>query len=235
MVNIDLTGWAKEKLVNLLEELASIGDIAKDPETPDWYRRNLRSHLHPAFYDGLKLLDWVLSRDAWSPEDAQQPTEHGKMGLVALLNSKGITHNVRVDVPSVDPRDEDDREPTTTPEPPTTRAQPWASPLRQEVVKYVLWVLATRPLSDAEKRVLTWIAWRLASSDYEDIALVTRPFLGTDVGLTAQDGEAALHGLVEKKLVEFVPELDHGRSSDTVALRIVAVGLNERRNPLPMH
>lgn len=58
----DMTAWAFEKIGNVLSSLAALGDIAKDPETPAWYKRNLRRHLHRGFSDGLKLLFWIEDR-----------------------------------------------------------------------------------------------------------------------------------------------------------------------------
>src|SRR5689334_10561828 len=64
-----MTGWVVEKLGIVLSDLARIGDIAKDPETPEWYRRRLRSSLHSAFGNALKVLLHALDRvDDWRPD-----------------------------------------------------------------------------------------------------------------------------------------------------------------------
>jgi hypothetical protein len=83
-----MSDWVREKVGNVLGALASIADIAKDPETPAWYKRNLRRHLHRGFADGLKVLLWSYDRtDDWEPDALMQPIEHGTLGLAALLNS----------------------------------------------------------------------------------------------------------------------------------------------------
>ena len=41
--DVAMANWSAEKLSIVLGDLARIADIAKDPETPDWYRRRLRN------------------------------------------------------------------------------------------------------------------------------------------------------------------------------------------------
>jgi hypothetical protein len=237
MAPLDMTDWAREKLGNVLEVLAHIADIAKDPETPPWYKRNLRQHVHRGLGDGLKLLLWSYDRtEEWDPEAIKQPTEHGTLGLAALLNSMNIAHDLLVEQPAVDPDDNTDREPPNPPGAPQRLEAPWASPVRQAILRHAAQTLADhrKRLSDAETRLLAWIVYHLCISEYEDIALLAPAFLGSDIGLTKSEGEAALRGLIENKLVEPVPELE-GIELRRLALRIVVDGLNDRRHRPSVH
>lgn len=232
-----MTSWVQEKLGNVLEALGGIADIAKDPETPAWYKRNLRQHLHRAFGDGLKVLLWSHDRtEDWNLEAIRQPTEHGTLGLAALLNEMKVPHHLSTGVPSFDPEDDDDREPPNPPEAPQKSADPWADPIRQAVMRHVTSRLADRGrgLAESEARLLGWIAYHVTTSEYADIGLLTPEFLGSDVGLSKEDGAAALQGLIDKKIVEKVPELE-GIELRRLALRIVVEGLNDRQHAPSVH
>lgn len=91
-----------------------------------------------------------------------------------------------------------------------------------------------RALSETEARVLGWIAYHVCTSEYADIGLLSPEFLGSDVGLSKDDGAAALQGLIDKKIVEKVPELE-GIELRRLALRIVVEGLNDRRHAPSVH
>jgi hypothetical protein len=233
MLDLDMTAWVHEKLGSVLASLARIADIAKDPETPDWYRRNLRSHLHPGFYSGLKVLLWSYNRlNDWTPEAAKQPTDHGILGLAALFTELKLPINIDIGTPATDPDDEEDREPSSLDGAPDKLADPWASKLRHAVMYWATYHLASPELPAAEARLLAWIAHGVAGSEYADTALMTRKFLASDVGLSDVDGAAALQSLIEKGIVYEVRQL----GDDTrIALRIIVTGLNDPRHEPPTH
>jgi anthranilate/para-aminobenzoate synthase component II len=151
--DLPMGDWVREKVGLVLEELARIADIAKDPETPAWYKRNLRQSLFPAFANGLKVLLWSYDRtDDWTPDLCRQPAEHGTLGLAALLNGLDIEHGLRVGEPSVDPDDDEDREPTSIPVDSKPSENPWAESTRQWVMRITMQRLSDETIPANERR-----------------------------------------------------------------------------------
>lgn len=225
--------WVREKVGLVLEELARIADIAKDPETPAWYKRNLRQSLFPAFANGLKVLLWSYDRtDDWTPDLCRQPAEHGTLGLAALLNGLDIEHGLRVGEPSVDPDDDEDREPTSIPVDSKPSENPWAESTRQWVMRITMQRLSDETIPANERRLLAWIAYHLAMSDHADVAFLTRKFFASDVRLTEAAARDALQGLVDRGFVRVERALEDDRR---MALRIIVVGMNDPRHEPKEH
>lgn len=226
-----MAGWSTEKLGIVLGDLARIADIAKDPETPEWYRRRLRNNLHSAFGNTFKVLFHVLDRiDDWTPELAEQPTEHGTLGLAAQLGRLGIDH--RLDVGAAfgdleDDEDEDARWPASPDPIPTAAEDPWSTFLRQRVVALTFSRLSDRRLPPAERQALTWIAYHLTMSHHPDVAFLAPKFFARDIGVSEEEAAAALAGLEEKKLIYRETRLDDERR---MAIKLVIEGMNDVRH-----
>lgn len=232
-MDLPMGNWVREKVGLVLEELARIADIAKDPQTPAWYKRNLRQSLSPAFGNGLKVLLWSYDRtEEWTPELNQRPTDHGTLGLATSLNALGIAHQLRVGEPTVDPEDEEDREPTAPDDPPTPSKNPWGEPARQWVVRMTFQHLGDERIPANERRLLSWIAYHLAISEHADVAFLTRRFLASDIRLSATEGQAALEGLIERGLVREERALSDDRR---IALRLIVDGMNDPRHEPSEH
>ena len=232
-MDLPMGNWVREKVGLVLEELARIADIAKDPQTPAWYKRNLRQSLFPAFGNGLKVLLWSYDRTQdWTPELNQRPTDHGTLGLAALLNTLGIAHQLRVGEPTVDPDDEEDREPAAPDDSPSPSEDPWAEPARQWVVRMTFQHLGDERIPANERRLLSWIAYHLAMSEHADVAFLTRRFLASDIRLSATEGQAALEGLIERGLVREERSLGDERR---IALRLIVDGMNDPRHEPSEH
>jgi hypothetical protein len=230
---LPMGNWVREKIGLVLEELARIADIAKDPRTPAWYKRNLRQSLQPAISNGLKILLWGHERTQdWTPDLSQRPVEHGTLGLAATLNELRISHRLRVGEPTVDPNDDEDREPMDMDEPVAPSDDPWAESIRQWAVRVTFQRLSESSIPDHERRLLAWIAYHLGMSDRADVAFLTRLFLFSDVRLTEAEGQAALAALVDRKFVREDRSLSDDRR---IALRIVVEGMNDPRHEPEEH
>lgn len=137
---------------------------------------------------GLKVLLWSHDRtEDWTPDLSRRPTEHGTLGLATLLNGLGIEHQLRVGEPTVDPDDEDDREPAIHDELSRPTDDPWTQAARQWVVRMTFQRLTDERVPANARRLLSWIAYHLAMSDHTDVAFLVRKFLGSDIGLAARD------------------------------------------------
>lgn len=171
--SLPMGNWVREKIGHVLEEIARIADIAKDPKTPPWYRRNLRRSLFPALGNSLKILLWSHGRIAdWTPELSKRPTEHGTLGLASLLGHLDIEHRLNVSESTIDPDDDEDREPSDVDEPPAPAADPWTQPVRQWVVRAAFHRLCDDRIPVNERRLLSWIAFQLGMSKYPDVVLL---------------------------------------------------------------
>lgn len=137
---------------------------------------------------GLKVLLWSHDRtEDWTPDLSRRPTEHGTLGLATLLNGLGIEHQLRVGEPTVDPDDEDAREPAIHDELSRPTDDPWTQAARQWVVRMTFQRLTDERVPANARRLLSWIAYHLAMSDHTDVAFLVRKFLGSDIGLAARD------------------------------------------------
>jgi hypothetical protein len=225
-----MASWMAEKLGIVLGDLARIADIAKDPETPDWYRRRLRSHLQSAFGNTLKVLFHVLDRlEDWKPELAEQPTEHGTLGLAAQLGKHRIDHRLDVGA-SFDDLDEDDEEERWPPRPdavPSAAEDPWSAFARQRIMALTFTHLMDRKMPAAERLALCWIAYHLTMSDHPDVAFLTRTFFARDIGVSEDEAESVLAALAEKKLIYRETRLDDDRR---MAIKLVIEGMNDVRH-----
>lgn len=233
---MDLTVWAKERLTRVLIDMAAIADIAKDPRTPDWYRRHLRERLSSGFRNGLSVLFWLGDRLDDMPSDVTVPTNHGTLGLVAFCEEhslEGMSRTLKLTQSMDEDGDSDDdgREPTLYDPPPDASETPWATGVRNAILARVTY-LASQPTTPmAEARLLMWIAYAVTTSDYVDTGLLQHESLFLDLGLTPKEGQAALNSLLDKRLVCRVRDLD---TEDRIALRIIH-GDNEPRNERRTH
>lgn len=226
-----MAGWSAEKLGIVLGDLARIADIAKDPETPDWYRRRLRNHLQSAFGNTLKVLFHVLDRlEDWKPELAEQPTEHGTLGLAAALGKLGIDHGLDVGEPFGDldeDEDESARWPATPDAVPSPVEDPWSTFARQRIMALTFSRLMDREMPPAERSALVWIAYHLTMSDHPDVAFLTRTFFARDIGVSEDEADAVLDALAAKKLIYRETRLDDDRR---MAIKLVIEGMNDVRH-----
>ena len=232
MSDHEMTDWVREKLESVLAGIATVADIAKDPETAPWYRRNLREPVFRAFHDGLKVLLWNEKRlDEWDGGVIEQVTGNGTMGLVALLNRLKVPHQIRTDAPTVDPRDVEGRELVLATAPPQRLAVPWANPVRQAVIQITLMRLADRRglLTGDELRLLAWVAHHVAIFECADTCVLSRQHMFADMGIGDAEGAEALRGLLEKRLVQEVKNMPVNRER-TIALRVLVEDVNDARH-----
>jgi hypothetical protein len=226
-----MTDWVVEKLGIVLSDLARVGDIAKDPETPEWYRRRLRSSLHSAFGNALAVLLHALDRlDDWRPDLALKPTEHGTMGLAAQLGSMGIDHQLDVGEAFGDLDDDEPegaRWPSAPDKVPEASDEPWGSLARQRIMALTLMHLADRSMPEVERRALAWIAYHLTMSDHPDVAFLLPRFFARDIGASEEEAQTVLVSLTEKRLIHRETRLDDERR---MAIKLIVDGLNDPRH-----
>jgi hypothetical protein len=231
---VDLKVWAKARVTQALIDMAAIGDIAKDPRTPEWYRRHLRERLSSGLKSGLSVLFWLHDRTDEMPRDVTTLTNHGTAGLAAFCEAycfEGPGRPIDWTQLAVEDEEDDEREPTVYDPAPDVSETPWATGVRNAIMARVTYLAAHPRTPIAEARLLMWIGYAVTTSDYVDTGLLERRSLFSDVGLTPQEGQAALSSLIDKRLVCRVRDLD---TEDQIALRIIP-GDNEPRNGQRRH
>jgi hypothetical protein len=104
--------------------------------------------------------------------------------------------------------------------------------LRDRLLRLTLYQLAEDHdddgLTSAECRLLAWIAYHVAGSDYADVGLLTREYMFSDIGLGERAGHTALRGLIDKRRIEVVPDFA-AADEWQVAIRLIIEGLNDQR------
>jgi hypothetical protein len=191
-------GWVREKMAVVLDHLVRLADTAKHAETPDWYRRNLRQSLQPAIASALEVLLWSQRSEHYMAVDLHtRAPEHGASGAAAARNELGIARPIYGGERAVDLDDSDDRK-LASDEATPGASERWTERIRQRVVRTAMQRLDDQRIPAGERRLLSWITYHLAMSDYPDVAFLTRHDLASDVRLTDAECQAALAALIAR-------------------------------------
>ena len=84
-------------------------------------------------------------------------------------------------------------------------------------------------LSEASKRILSWLLFHLSLSSFPDIVVISKKFLPTDIRCTPEKTKEGYRLLYEKGLIEKV-DRKNVREYD-IALKLVVEGMNDSKHP----
>jgi hypothetical protein len=227
-----MRGYAAGKLERSLACLAKIADIAKDPLTPEWYRRNLRALVKGVAQDALTVFFWLHQRiDDSNAGQAALIAEEGTSGLVEALEAANVKHFLTVSRDTFKDEDDSDRAVTYLDPPREPVQKPWQDWRRSAALRIGLMHLDNpkRPLD--QLRVLAKLMHSLVASEYVDTAFIQRQYTQVDMGLTESEVLAVLDELAAKDIV-YVD--NHLTTEERLAVRILS-GENSPRNEPPVH
>ena len=226
--------WLQEKSLAALEDAARLVDLANEKDTSPWYAKELKRRA-TALIGRLAPIVAFFNQDgeAASTDEWQGITERGSFALAAWCKKHDIQDpTTRSFDLLAKEREEGETE---------AKAERHASEVEGEDDLRVLDLrcsiygsLTRRLLHDdlpePARRMLLWALSHLYLGDGPDVVSLSRRFLPTDIGITVEEAVTAYRCLTQRGLVERVDERADG---DTLRLRLVAEGINDRKQPLP--
>lgn len=226
-------GWLQEKSLRALEEAARLVDLAHEKDTAPWYAKELGRRgtaligrlapmvalLHQA-PEGAELDEWTgitergaFALAAWCKKhDIQDPTSRS-FDLLAKGREDEETHEK---AQRIDPEPEALDEVRVL----DLRCSIYASFMRR---------MLHEDQTEPARRMLLWALSHLYLGPAPDVVWVSRRFLPTDIGVTAEEAAGAYRSLIERGWVE--PVTDEAADGDRLFLRLVVDGLNESKQP----
>jgi hypothetical protein len=232
--DINPVPYLSEKTLSALQYAAALIDLANEPDTTTWYKRNLMEiaegivvHLVPA----VAVLNWSGQESAeqsrailnggtfalarWCKKhNIGNPTQIGKKSLAALRLASDSEEKAAEIAPA--PFDGD-----------TASSQN----LKLQVYNSMCLHLLHHELPVPAQRMLLWMLSGLWLSHPPDVIHISRRFLPTDIGISREETNEAYRLLHTRGIIERVDDPDTQAGGDRINLRLVVQGLNESRHP----
>jgi len=225
--------WLQEKTFRALEDAARLVDLANEPDTTPWYAKTLKERatgligrLAPVVVLLHGADKQAADQDAWKPI-----ADRGSFALAAWCKHWDIADPSEVAMGAIAAErgaDESDAKAEEI-EQPVTEASP-DSMRRLSIYGTVTGMLIHSDFSEPARRLVLWTLSRLWLSEFDDVAVVSRRFLPSDIGCSAEETASAYRLLCERGLLERVDGLK-GVGPDSLALRVVVSGVNESKHP----
>ena len=188
--------WLQEKTLCALQSAVGLIDLANEPDTTDWYRRNLTAIAEQMFEKLAPVVALLhgagaeaADREEWKPILAggsfALATWCRKWKIADPVNmAKGSIKHLR----TVEEHEEKAEE--ITPESFSGDTQS-ALQLKLEIYSSMSQLLLTDKVSGQAQRLLLWMMRGLWLSDPPDVVSVSRKFLPTDIGVSNEETAAA--------------------------------------------
>jgi hypothetical protein len=227
--------WLQEKTLDCLVESARLVDLANEPDTNAWYAKTLRSRAS-RLVGRLAPIVALLHRagaEAAASEAWQPVLNGGSFALAAWCKKWQISDPATAGFGAVaSAPDEAEAEPKSEALEPGLAEVDEATSLgiRLDIYGAFSRRLVHETLTESERRLVMWLLAELWHSPLPDIAVVSKRFLPTDIGCTAEETAVAYRSLYERGVIERVDGLPD-LSETALALRLIDEGTNESRHP----
>ncbi len=228
--------WLQEKTLRALQAAVCLVDIANEPDTTDWYKRNLvrtAEQIVARLAPVVALLYGVESsaaaeRDEWGPM-----LEGGSFALATWCRKWKIADPHQIGKGSIRHLrtvDEDEEKAEELAAESFDGDFEQAMDLKLQIYSYMSRRLVHDGLTPEAKQLMLWLMGSLWLSDPPDVVSVSKRFLPTDIGVTPQEAGAAYEELFQRGLIERVDRVGRDRRPDHLSLRLVVRGLNDSRH-----
>ena len=226
--------WLKEKSLSTLETAVKLVDLANEPDTTTWYKKNLKriaEHLIARLVPMTGLLHQVPSEGV-TPEEWQAIVEGGTFALTKWCRKWEVANPYHFSN-SLAAKERDESEKIEKSQPFRTEVQSddneYGNDLKLNIYSHYALQMLQDDLTVHSKRLLSWALFHLYTSKYADIVLLEKDFLPTDIGCTSEETSEGYRLLYEKGLIEKVEGLDI--MDRFIAIRLVVYGLNDSKHP----
>jgi len=230
--SLNPSDWLKEKALASLQSAVSLIDLANEPDTTSWYRKNLKrigEHLISRLMPMNALLHLSGSKSV-QREELESILEKGSFALAKWCRKYQVMNPYELysNLESVS-RDGKADEPEETVRPTVEDEEvPW---LKLEIYSNMALKMMDQELTEPAKRLLSWLLYNLNFSEYADILIVSKTFLPTDIGCSRKETDDGYRLLYEKGIIEKVNELDI--SENAIAIRLTISGVNDSKHAPP--
>lgn len=228
--------YLQEKTLAALQAAARLVDLANEPDTTDWYKRNLLG-IAAALIE--RLVPVVALLHGIGSEAAQQAEAIVKGGSFALSRwckrweigdvsaiNKVLSRDLR-------PREENEEKSVIAIHADFEGDIVEAQNLKIGIYNNMCMHLLKDEFPEVAKRMLLWMLRGLWLSEPPDIVHVSRRFLPTDIGVSREEAANAFQFLYDHGVIELVDEAKQGAEQrDALRLRLVAEGLNDSKSKL---
>lgn len=228
--------WIQEKALSALEEAARLVDLANENDTSPWYAKELRRRAGAMIARLAPLVALVhgAGEEAASSGEWSSIAERGAFSFAAWCKKHGIQDPRKrsFSLLAVERDDEEAEEMAARPlEPEEERSALAVLDLRCTISASLARRLVWDELPAPARKLLHWALSHLEFAERPDVVALSKRFLPTDIGVTPEEASLAYRTLIERGLIERV-DLP-ASSGDQFALRLVAEGVNESKQPLP--
>ena len=227
--------YLQEKSLSALREAARLVDLANEPDTAQWYARELRQRAE-ALIQRLVVVVGVIYQtgdEAVQPESWQGILERGSFALALWCKKYAVADPAERDFGLIVDPEAVVEAPSSDELEVAQLVIPGDSAIGVRLKLYV-YSLLCRVLSDDElsrgsRRLLSWLLYNLQHSEYGDVVAVSRRFLPRDIDCPREEVLSAYRELWDRGLVRRVDELCEGGK---LAVRLIVEGLNEPKQDI---
>ena len=227
--------WLQEKTLCALQAAASLVDLANEPDTTAWYKRNLLriaemliDRLAPVVAFLNKADSEAALRDEWGAV-----MEGGSFALAAWCRKWKIGDPTQIGKGSLlhlrTVEEQDEKNEEHIPDSFDGDVAK-ALDLKLQIYSFMSRRLVHEQISQEGQKFLLWMLSNLWLSDPPDVVHVSRRFLPTDIGIGREQAGSAYKELYDKGLIERVERADSGSGADRLSLRLVVQGVNDSRH-----
>jgi len=233
--NLNVLPWLQEKTLRALQVAVSLVDLANEPDTTAWYRRNLLS-IAEGQIDRLAPVVALLYQAGSAAADREEwgaMLEGGSFALGAWCKKWQIAdpHNVaRGSLRHLRAVEEQDEKAQEISAREFDGDEVKAIDLKLQIYSQMSRQLLDETLTREAHRLLLWLMGSLWLSEPPDVVRISRRFLPTDISVSRSQAASAYKELYERGLLERL--VDEGtENTDRLSLRLVVRGLNDSRHP----
>ena len=232
----DSTDWLREKSLVTLEIAASLVDLANETDTTPWYAKNLKgiatgliARLGP-----MVALFYGLGQECVKEEGWHDIGERGTFALVKWCKKWKIKNPYKF-VNNLTPKERTDDEVSEKSQEIKEEIgqvdERESDAIKLEIYRNMSFQMLNDELSEASKRILSWLLFNLRFSSPPDIVSISKKFLPTDIRCTPEKTKEGYRLLYEKGLIE---KIDCANlREDDIALKLVVEGMNDSKHPKP--
>lgn len=236
---IDTDIYLLEKTLLALQNAVQLIDLINDPLTSRWYKVKLRTIAESMIQRLVPIVVFAADVDQQALEQAeiQKLLDGGSFALKRwcrewkIKDPAGTAFGSIRHLEVVDAESDEglDRSVDLSDSHETEEEQ-----LNLKVVIYaamVRWLL-NDDFSESQRKLLLWLLRGLQNSERADTVSVSKRFLPTDLGLSAEDVAMAYRSLQEKNIIEVVSNSGE-TSTDRLVVKLIVDGINESREDRP--
>lgn len=231
----DPTDWIREKSLKSLEITASLVDLANEPDTTQWYSKNIKRIASSLIHRlaPMVALFYSLGQEGADSKEWEDIAERGSFAFIKFCKKWHIVDPRKIS-PIIIPKQgkaDDSEDKSETIKQDISFADNKNNYLKLMIYSRMSLKMVHDTLTVPARKILAWSLYLLELSDYADIVVLSKTFLPTDINCSADEVKEGYKFLYEMGLIEKVDGLDI--RDDDIAIRLILEGYNDSKHPIP--